>query len=76
MFKAGQSVIVKNGASTKIVELTGEVNTGSIYGFTGRYFGLVRGALVEASISWIPVNCILGLSTVSAKDAAKPLEFS
>ena len=76
MFNAGQSVIVKNGASTKIVELTGGVTTGSIYGFTGRYFGLVRGALVEASISWIPVDCILGLSPISAKDAAKPIVFS
>ena len=76
MFKVGQSVIVKNGESTEVVELTGGVNGGSIYGFTGRYFALVRGALVEGNYCWIPVNQILGLSPISAKDAAKPFVFS
>ena len=75
MFKVGDNVIVKHGLSTLVVELTGGNSGGGLYAFTGRYFGLVRGALVEATISWIPENLILGKSDVSSREAAKPLVF-
>jgi hypothetical protein len=73
MFKSGDNVIVQDGAATRVVELTGGNSYGALYGFTGVYYALVRGALVEGTISWIPENLILRKSSVSAKEAAKPI---
>ncbi len=75
MFKVGDNVIVKHGTGSMVVELTGGNSGGGLYTFTGRYFGLVRGDLVEATINWIPEDLILGKSTISARDSAKPIAF-
>ncbi len=66
VYNIGQSVIVKNGVSQFIAKLTGIISTSTITGYHATRYYIVRGSLVEMTVSWIPTNLIVGLSGVEA----------
>jgi hypothetical protein len=72
-YKIGQSVIVRNGVSKMVVKLEGIVSTASIKGYYGTQYYRVQGKLVETDISWIPETLILGVSDITAQEAASNL---
>ena len=69
VYSIGQSVIVKNGLSQFIAKLTGVISTSTTGYHASRYY-IVRGSLVEMTLSWIPTNLIVGLSGIKAEEGA------
>ena len=70
VYSIGQSVIVKNGLSQFIAKLTGVISTSTTTGYHASRYYIVRGSLVEMTLSWIPTNLIVGLSGIKAEEGA------
>jgi hypothetical protein len=69
-YSIGQSVILEKGAEKFVAKITGIVKTSTTNLFSAVRYFLVRGELVEASISLIHPNNINSISTLDAKKAA------
>jgi hypothetical protein len=70
VYSIGQSVIVKNGLSLFIAKLTGIISTNTTTGYHASRYYLIRGSLVEMTLSWIPLTLIMGPSCIEAEKGA------
>jgi hypothetical protein len=70
VYSIGQSVIVNNGVSQFIAKLTGLISTNTTTGYYASRYYLVRGSLVEMTMSWIPSTLIVGPSGIKAEECA------